>query len=116
MTSFSRRAHGPLPAQTLPTGTDGDLADYVGLQQEIDAIAAANADRYQALVAAGDLHPRLRFDQLYLERFNLRATDAVLVREVDRAAAGKPDAVPADVAFANYVRFLFLPHHMYTCM
>ena len=93
--------------------TNFGLPPHEEIEHQIEEIKKAHGARYRALVADGDVHPRMVCDMIYLSRFNLRAVDAALIREVDRAVAGKSEANAADVSFANYVRFLFLPHHMY---
>ena len=85
------------------------------LRHQVEEIQRGHLARYNALVAGGDMHPAMLRDAPYLSRFNLRATDATLIRDVDRVAAGKPNssAKSLDLALSNYIRFLFKPQPMY---
>ena len=86
------------------------------LRHQVEEIQRGHIARYNALVAGGDRHPAMLRDAPYLSRFNLRATDAVLIRDVDRAAAGKPNGSKKspDITLSSYIRCLFKPRHMYS--
>ena len=96
--------------------TYGGLPPHERLQEELDILSQGRAARYAALVADPAMHPRHRFDLQFRERFQLRAVDVVLARDVDgvgTAAAAAGDGT-AETAFANYTRFLFEPNTMYS--
>ena len=99
--------------------TYGRMPPWEELQEQIEFFSAGRAARYAALIANQTHHPRALHDQPYQERFQLRAIDVALIRQVDDASGGhdgaddKPAAQTADVAFANYVRFLFRSNNLY---
>ena len=96
--------------------TNGAIPPFLDLETHIEEISRGRAVRYEALIANDNVHPRMVRDMPYQERFNLRAIDVALLRNahvdgVNQEADESANAV--DVAFSNYMRFLFEPHNLY---
>ena len=97
--------------------TNRRLPSFDELEVWFEELSQGRAARYRALVAAGQIHPRLVPDQLYQERFRLRAVDVALMRQADDDSDGDgadESAQGVEISFANYVRFLFQPDHLYS--
>ncbi len=95
----------------------GELPPYEDLEDQLEAISVGHAARYAALIADPNIHPRQVRDMMYRSRFNLRAIDQAIIHNVDDES--DDDAIDdgnaqVDVAFSNYVRFLFEPRNLYS--
>ena len=90
----------------------GGLPDYDELGTHLRIIQDAMRAQYDEVKKNGVVVPGLRTKYMTQDRFNLSPVDVDLLKE----AAGKKaeTQVGADVAWGNYVRFLFLPNHFYS--
>ena len=96
--------------------TFGELPSLDSLNDHLDALESFNASLYRALLEGGEVAPRMLRQVHFRERFNLTAgaADALVQDELDdEGDADSVDAKGVDIAWSNYVRFLFAPHNVY---
>jgi hypothetical protein len=91
-----------------------DLPAWVDIKAYVESIDAQMAALYNSMIADQGMRSR---DTLYWERFNLRGTDLMLVRaapdDINADHQANTANATADIAFGNYLRFLFKKHSIY---
>ena len=91
----------------------GSLPSFHQLEGILSDIEHARRAQTQAALNDASISRRLVRDWPYRERFNLRPMDVELMRAGAAPAADDAAARSLDVAWGNYVRFLFTPHYIY---
>ena len=91
----------------------GSLPSFHQLEGILSDIEHARRAQTQAALNDASISRRLVRDWPYRERFNLRPMDVELMRAGAAPAANDVAARDLDVAWGNYVRFLFTPHYIY---
>lgn len=91
-----------------------DLPAWVDIKAYVESIDAQMAALYNSMIADQGMRSS---DTLYWERFNLRGTDLMLVRaapdDINADHQANTANATADIAFGNYLRFLFKKHSIY---
>ena len=98
------------------TFSNGSIPSFADIQENMNEIVRGYAARYTALMEDPTVAPRCWAHLIFGERFNLRAIDQAVIHDNDSDNDTDDDVdapVPSDVAWSNYIRFLFQPGHMY---
>ncbi len=93
----------------------GALPDYEDLRDHFDTLESYYNMLYQGIREGGEVSSRAVTDYPYRERFNVRGADLKLIAVDDSSSDDEPhnDIKDVDVAWGNYVRFLFAAHNIY---
>ena len=94
--------------------TYGSLPPYDELKAYIDTIDSFYIQLYSSLRDGRETQLGVR-DQAFRDRFNLDAVETPhIVADSDDEDAARTDVKSIDVAWGNYVRFLFAAHNVYS--
>ena len=95
--------------------TFGSIPQFDDLSNHVTTLESYYAMLYQSIATDNLIAPPARRQHMFAERFNLRSADLELVRAIasDSDDDDATDVRSVDVAWGNYVRFLFAPHNVY---